>query len=349
MEHLQGDVPLGHAVNEGGDGFLVVGGGKGGGQPQAEGVCRGQGGLAGKGGVVGQHLLQILSADEEILQKFPGLGDGHLGHRVGGNLIADPVRAVDEDAVAPGGNVEGDGFVALLAAGAPVRIPDIHGLAVLHKGGELFPEAVDAFSHAQGQLLTDVGAAGIRRLAPEGIVALGVSAVFRPELVFLDVGGGAPCAPGKPLPLVGEGNIPALALADPQYGVPGNQLCIVLFVGDLRGIALVRMQLEFGLVLQGSLKMPDGNPDAILLGGGIGDLQSDAPQGHGTVVDGLGGGQHGDGVLRGGDSISLYCIIHLIAPLVKPESVRKFHRNTPFLRRQTERRSRSLLRTEKPA
>ena len=67
VEHLQGDIPLRHAVNKGGDGFLVIGSGKGGGQPQPEGVCRRQGGLAGEGGVVGQHLLQILTADEEIL------------------------------------------------------------------------------------------------------------------------------------------------------------------------------------------------------------------------------------------------------------------------------------------
>ena len=34
MEHTQGDVPLGHAVDEGGDGRLVVAGGEGRGQPQ---------------------------------------------------------------------------------------------------------------------------------------------------------------------------------------------------------------------------------------------------------------------------------------------------------------------------
>ena len=119
---------------------------------------------------------------------------------------------------------------------------------------------------------------------------------------------------------------------------------MVLFVGDLRGVALIRMQFKLGLIVQHPFEVLDGYPDHVFLGGGIGDLQGHAPQGHGTVINGLGSHQQRNGMVCGGYLVSLYGVIHLVASLIEPESVRKFHRNTPFLRRQTERMHRNPLR-----
>ena len=45
---------------------------------------------------------------------------------------------VDEDAVAPIGEVKRDVFVRLLTAGATIFVPDVDYLAVLDEGGEPF-------------------------------------------------------------------------------------------------------------------------------------------------------------------------------------------------------------------
>ena len=57
VEHLQRNIPFCHAVDERSNGFFIIGGGEGGGQPQTEGLCRRQSRLAGQIGVVHQNFL----------------------------------------------------------------------------------------------------------------------------------------------------------------------------------------------------------------------------------------------------------------------------------------------------
>ena len=78
VEYRKGNVAFGHAVDKGIDGFLIVLGGKGCRQPETEGVSRGKSWLAGESGVVSNYILQILSADNEILDALAGYGYGNL-------------------------------------------------------------------------------------------------------------------------------------------------------------------------------------------------------------------------------------------------------------------------------
>ncbi len=152
VEHAQRDAALGHAVDEAVDGGLVVVGGEGGGQPQAERPGRGQGGAAGERGVALKDLLRGRAVDDEELQRLVLDAELDLAYRLGAHLVADLARVVDEDAVAAVGQVEGDVLVRLLAAGAAVSLPDVDHLPVLDERGEPFPQPVHRLSYAQGEL-----------------------------------------------------------------------------------------------------------------------------------------------------------------------------------------------------
>ena len=69
MEHMQRDVPVGHALDKGGDGFFVIAGGKTGGQPKAEAPGRGQGRPPGERGVTPENLFGRRPIDQAVGRK----------------------------------------------------------------------------------------------------------------------------------------------------------------------------------------------------------------------------------------------------------------------------------------
>src|SRR5262249_8892565 len=82
----------------------------------------------------------------------------HAGDFLRSDLEGDVFRVIDEDTVAPVGQVEGNILVRLLAARAAVFVPHLDHLPVLHEGGKAFAEAVHALAHAEAELLMHVGA-----------------------------------------------------------------------------------------------------------------------------------------------------------------------------------------------
>ena len=79
VEDTQRNVPLRHAVHKAADRFLIIGGGEGGGQPQAKAPGGGKGGPAGEGGIMGQHILPVLPADDHKVQPLSRHAELHLG------------------------------------------------------------------------------------------------------------------------------------------------------------------------------------------------------------------------------------------------------------------------------
>ena len=150
---MQRQLAVGHALDEAGDGRLVVAGGERGGEPQAERPCRRQRRAPGQRGVFRQHFLGRGAVDQEVLKRLAGHAELRAGHFLAGDLERHQLGVVHEHAIAAIGQVEGNILVGLLAAGAAVLIPDIDGLAVLHKGGEALAQAVDVFAHTQRELL----------------------------------------------------------------------------------------------------------------------------------------------------------------------------------------------------
>ena len=331
MEHLERNIPFCHAVDEGGNRLFVIGGGERGGQPQTEGLCRRQCRLAGQIGVVHQNFFQVLTADEEVVQLFARYGKGDLVDGIRCHFKGDLVCGVDQHAVLVGGDIERDALIALLGAGAAVRVPVLHVLTVLHEGGELFAETIDAFAYIQGQLLPDKGVVCVLGIVEEVVVGLDSQACVTVELVLLDIGGRAPAAAGEPLSVTGERHVPAVcALLYLDCGMTGSHGNKALFLVDLiRHIALRQIQVKLGLVLQAALVVADMHTDHVRCNGGIGDLKGHAAQCHRTVPDRTGCCINFDGVLCGCDIIRLNSIGNVIASLVEPESVRKFHRVPP--------------------
>ena len=327
VEHLERNVALCHTVDEGGNGLFIIGCGEGGGQPQTKGLCRRQCRLSGEVGVVHQNLLQAFAADEEVVQLFARNGEGDLVDGIRSHLEGNLVRAVDQNAVLVGGDIERDALIALLGACAAVGVPVFYVLTVLDEGSELFAEAVNALADIQGQLFPHKGVVGILGIVEEVVVGLDRQTCIAVELVFLDIGGGTPAAAGEALSVTGEGNIPAVcALLNGNGGLSGSHGNEALFVADLvRHIALREIQLKLGLVLQAALVVADVHTDHVRCDGGVCDLECDTAQCHCTVPDRTGSGKDLDAVFGGSDIICLNCIGNVKASLVEPESVRKFH------------------------
>ncbi len=153
MEDVEGNLPVGHALDKAGDGGLVVVGGERGAEPEAEGPGRGEGGPAGEGGVAVEHFLGGGAVDEEVVELLAGDAELDALDLFRADLKRDQLGVVDKDAVAAVGHVEGNVLVGQLAAGAAVVVPDVDDLAVFDKGGEAFAEAVDALADAEIELL----------------------------------------------------------------------------------------------------------------------------------------------------------------------------------------------------
>ena len=64
---------------------------------------------------------------------------------------------IHQNAISSVGKIKGNVFVGLLGARASVRIPDVHALPVLHKGGKALAHTVYQFSNRQGEHLAHVG------------------------------------------------------------------------------------------------------------------------------------------------------------------------------------------------
>jgi hypothetical protein len=162
VEDGQRQFAVPHALDEGGDRLLVVGGRERGGQPQAEGPDGRQGGAAGEGGVLAQDLLRGGTVDD-VVRQLLGLGaELHAGHRLRADLEGDLAGVVDEDAVAGVRQVERHVLVGLFGGRAAVGVPDVDGLAVLDQRAEPLAEAVDGGADAEVELFAQiVGAARV--------------------------------------------------------------------------------------------------------------------------------------------------------------------------------------------
>ena len=156
VEHVQRNVALFHAVYEAHDGLFVVLRCEGGGEPQAECPCRRQCGLAGKRGVVFEHVFHAVAANDHEVELFARHGELYARDMLGADLIGDRARVVHEHAVVAVRDVERNALVRNFGAGAAVFVPGLHGLAVLHIRGEALAEAIDLFADVKVHLGTHV-------------------------------------------------------------------------------------------------------------------------------------------------------------------------------------------------
>lgn len=130
VKNMQRQVPFGHAIDEFDDGFFVVVGGEGGGKPEAEGPGWREAGAAGEGGVLLKDLFGSWAVNDEVVDPLSGDAELNSGDLLGGDFEGDRAGVVYKDSVPFVGEVEGDIFVGLIAAGAAVFVPNFDGLAV---------------------------------------------------------------------------------------------------------------------------------------------------------------------------------------------------------------------------
>src|SRR5690554_16477 len=100
MEHFQGNVPCQHTVDETEHRFLVVVGGKGGGQPQPVGPRLRQCGLSCQVCVSLQHLFHGRAVNKKVVQRLPVDGEAHLIDVLTANLKGDELSMVYKHSVA---------------------------------------------------------------------------------------------------------------------------------------------------------------------------------------------------------------------------------------------------------
>ena len=153
---MKGNVTLAHALNETGDGGLVVTGGERRRQPQTERPCRRQGRTAGEPGIAFDHLHGRGTIDQEIFERLAADAELDLGDAFRRDFEDDAPRVIDEDAPTGVGQKERDVLVGLLGAGAAVAVPDLDRLPVLHKGGEALAEAVDVVADGKVEALEEM-------------------------------------------------------------------------------------------------------------------------------------------------------------------------------------------------
>ncbi len=245
VEHMQGDVPVLHAAHKLIDRLLVIVGGKGGGKPQAKGPGRGQGRLAGKGGVVLQHGLGVPATDDHKVQGLAGHRELGPGDHLRAQLITDLAAGIHKHAVALVGEIKGDVFIGNLRAGAPVLLPDVHHLAVLHKGGEPLAQTIDFLANGQIQLGPHKGALRGAQIAYHAVAELVAHLGEEPAVIIIGKAG--------------------RALGD-------FQLCLPAFHGDDARIlphfqgAVLGLQLKLRDLFGAAHKMPGLGADNVRLG-----------------------------------------------------------------------------------
>jgi hypothetical protein len=153
MEDAEGNVSLGHTLDEMRHRRLVVVGGERGREPQPERPGWGQGWPADEAGKPLQHFLGSRAIDDEVLERLARDAEADPVDPLCGDLELDPSRLVDEDAVASVGQVEGHILVGLFRAGTAIAVPHVDRLAVLDERAEAFAEAVDVLAHAERKSL----------------------------------------------------------------------------------------------------------------------------------------------------------------------------------------------------
>ena len=167
MEHVERDVALGHAVDEPGDGVLVVVGREARREPETVRPSRNIRRSAGQRRIALEHARRIAAPEDEVLERLPRNGELHAFDDLGADLVRDVPRVIDEHAVPAVGEVERNVLVRLLARCAAVGVPDLDRLTVLDQRTEPFAQAIDEFAHAEGELFVQVCAAvGALDVAP---------------------------------------------------------------------------------------------------------------------------------------------------------------------------------------
>ena len=152
VEGGQWNITLGHTVDEGVDGGLVVFGGERGGQPQTVAPCGHIRRASDELGVAVENLLGGGAIDHAEVDGLAGHGELHGLGVLGTDLKGDVAAVVDQYAIPIGGHVERDVLVALFGSGAAVLIPDVDALAVLDVRAEAFAQAIYVFADRQMQL-----------------------------------------------------------------------------------------------------------------------------------------------------------------------------------------------------
>ena len=153
MEHRQREGPLAHALDELGDGVLVVVSGERGREPEPERPGGDPGRPAGQRGVSAQHVFRRGAGDHVVVQGLPRHRELHPGVDFRADLERHAIRAVHQHPVAAAGEIERHRLVRLLAGGAAISVPGIDDLAVLHERAEPFTESVDALAGLDRELL----------------------------------------------------------------------------------------------------------------------------------------------------------------------------------------------------
>ena len=218
---------------------------------------------------------------------------------------------VDEQAVAPAGQVEGDVLVGLLGGGAAVLVPDLDALAIFRQGTEALAQAVDRLAHVHLHL-----APHVRVLRPLVVV------VAVP--VLLDVGQILPLAGGQlPVPLP-EGHHragpvdfhpgAAAVHGDGRVGFLGPEQAL-LHLRQLKGRAPV---LHPGMVM-------GFDPQHLRVGGGDFHRQVRAVHGVAPLAHRAGGAAQNRPVLFHPRQVHLHRRKHLHALLGQPVAIAEFH------------------------
>ena len=260
VEDGEGNVPLRHAVDEGGGGVLVIIGGEGGGQPQAEAPRGQQCRTAGQGSVQVQGALGITAVDHVIDQRFTLMGELDALHLLAGDLEAHVARILHQHAVAAVGHVEGDVLVGQLGGRAAVSVPHVDHLAVLDVRTEALAQAVDAFTHVQLEGIAHVGGA----VGQEGAIG---AVLGQGPAHAAPAGGGQHMIAHHVfhLPLTGR-------LADAGGQIAGGEGGILAVLGHHGGdVLLIGLELRLAHLRAG--KVGDLDPDDVLAGRGEGNRQ----------------------------------------------------------------------------
>ena len=318
VEYFQRNVAARHFVDEVGNGLFVVISGERGGEPQTEGVSRGKSGLTGEGGVGGNHVGELLAADNEVLNVLALNGESYLRNGLACYLKRYLFGVIYKHAVVSGGNIERNGLVALLGACAAVVVPYFNGLTVLHEGGELLAEAVQALADADVQHFAHYCAVVGLVMCEERLHGVVSHALVGLPLLLGDVGGSAPALFGEQLVVVIVLDVPSAALCDNNSCVAGNKLVCGLGLLYDRLEILVLVELEVGGLVNSALVVVYVYFNSVLQRGGESDVQNRTAKGHASVAYPLVGRQNVYRGLVSGDLVHLCCVIYAVTGLVKP-------------------------------
>ena len=99
-----------------------------------------------------QDFLAFPAAYYHEVDFFPGHRELHPGNSLRAHFVRHLAAGIYQYPIAVVAHIEGDVFIGNFRGGAAVLVPHVHHLPVFHKGREPFPQAVNAFAHAQVEL-----------------------------------------------------------------------------------------------------------------------------------------------------------------------------------------------------